>query len=81
MSMLTIKIEDMTLDQIKAQASFYQNLYQKKRRETDPEWHEKEKERRKQAERKRREAKGVEKKSSPANKKYDFSQIMVAIPT
>ena len=35
------KLEDLTLEEIKAQMSIFQTLYQRKRREIDPEYAEK----------------------------------------
>jgi len=39
------KLEDLTLDEIKAQLAIYHNLYQKRRKKEDPVYLEKERER------------------------------------
>ena len=69
-------LDDLTLDEIKAQLSIYQTLYQKKRRQVDSVYREKEKERwrKKYYLKKEKENDG---KKKTGNRKYDHSKIIL----
>ena len=69
-------LDDLTLEEIKAQLSIFQTLYQKKRRQVDSVYREKEKERwRKKYYLKKEKENDGEKKTG--NKKYDHSKIIL----
>ena len=63
------KLEELTLEEIKAQMSIYQTLYYKKRKQEDPEFAEKIRERDRQRYYKKRDA--MDKPLKNGNKKYN----------
>ena len=80
--MTTKNIEDLTLDEIREQMALYQRLYYKKRRETDPEFIERKRERDRQLyheKKKVKEEKG-EGKNFNYNRKYNAENIMLIAP-
>ena len=72
------RLEDLTLDEIKAQMSIYQNLYQKKRREVEPEYAEKQRERDRLRYAKKKQTEG---RPAPANKKYNHDGYLLVATT
>ena len=74
-----VSADDLTLDEIKAQLALYQVLYVRKRKETDPEYAEKLRERDRLRHEKKRRAEG-KKPRVPANKKYDMDNLMLITP-
>ena len=81
--MTTKNIEDLTLDEIREQMALYQRLYYKKRRDTDPEFIEKKRERDRQLyheKKKVKEEKGHVKKFN-YNRKYNAENVMLIAPT
>ena len=68
------KLEDLTLEEIKAQMSIYQTLYYKKRKQEDPEFAEKmkQKDREKYLRKKEREGKPLK----TGNKKYNYTGLI-----
>lgn len=71
-------LEDLTLEELKAQISIYTNYYQKRRKQEDPEFAERVKEQGRQKYY-RRKAKELEKNPEPKNRnrKYDHSSILL----
>ena len=77
---VTKKLEDLTLDEIKAQLAIYHNLYQKRRKKEDPEYLEKERERGRQKYYRKKERERV-KNPNPepkvGNRKYNYSEVLL----
>ena len=73
-------LDDLTLDEIKAQLSIYQNLYQKRRKKEDPEYLEKERERQRQKYyrmKERERAKNPNPEPKVGNRKYNYSEVLL----
>ena len=70
------KLEDLTLEEIKAQMSIFQTLYQRKRREIDPEYAEKIRQKDRDRYYKRKEAEGKLPKKE-GNRKYHNEGLML----
>ena len=75
-------IDELTLDEIREQMALYQRLYYKKRRETDPEFVEKKRERDRQLchEKKKVKEENGEVKNYNYNRKYNSENIMLIAP-
>jgi hypothetical protein len=75
-------IDELTLDEIREQMALYQRLYYKKRRETDPEFVEKKRERDRQLyhEKKKVKEENGEIKNYNYNRKYHSENIMLIAP-
>lgn len=71
------RLEDLTLEEIKAQMSIYQTLYYKKRKEIDPEFAEKIRERDRMRYYKKKEAEGKDPPVNGGNKKYNHQGLML----
>ena len=69
------RLEDLTLEEIKAQMSIFQTLYQRRRRETDPEYAEKIRQKDRDRYYKKKEAMGNPLKTG--NKKYNHTGLIV----
>ena len=80
--MTTKNIDELTLDEIREQMALYQRLYYKKRRETDPEFVEKKRERDRQLyhEKKKVKAEKGELKNFNYNRQYNSENIMLITP-
>jgi hypothetical protein len=68
------KLEDLTLEEIKAQMSIYQTLYYKKRKQEDPEFAEKMKQKDKEKYLRKKEREGTPTKTG--NKKYNHAGLI-----
>ena len=76
---VTKKLEDLTLDEIKAQLAIYHNLYQKRKKE-DPEYLEKERERQRQKyyrKKEREKANNPNPEPKVGNRKYNYSEVLL----
>ena len=71
------KLEDLTLEEIKAQMSIYQTLYYKKRKQEDPDYAEKIRERDRQRYYKKRDALG--KPSMKDVRKYNHLGLVAVV--
>ena len=75
-------VDDLTLEEIKEQMALYARLYYKKRRETDPEFIERKRERDRQLyhEKKKAKEQSGEIKSFNYNRKYSTENMMLITP-
>ena len=74
------KLEDLTLDEIKAQLAIYHNLYQKRRKKEDPVYLEKERERGRQKyyrKKEREQANNPKPEPKVGNRKYNYSDVIL----
>jgi len=77
---VTKNLEDLTLDEIKAQLAIYHNLYQKRRRKEDPVFLEKERERGRQKyyrKKEREKEKNPQPEPKVGNRKYKYSDAIL----
>ena len=70
-------IDELTLEEIKEQMALYQRLYYRKKKETDPEFMERNRELGRQKYVRKKERMGYEPKT---NKKYDSENLMLIKP-
>ena len=75
-------VDNLTLEEIKEQMALYARLYYKKRRETDPEFIERKRERDRQLfhEKKKAKEQSGESKSFNYNRKYSTENMMLITP-
>ena len=71
------RLEDLTLEEIKAQLSIFQTMYQKKRKEIDPEYAEKLREKDRNRYYKKRDAEGRPPPVKNGNRKYNHQGMML----
>lgn len=74
MTSIIENIDELSLDQIKAQMALYQRLYYRKKKETDPAFMKRNRELGRQKYVRKKERMGIEPKS---NKKYDSENLML----